>query len=225
MNKKKKITNIKHRKNKERMKKLLQASKLKAKPKKVVTIPAVEIVPEIKEDTVKISPANKPAAKKKTAKKKHIFSARRKDITTSPSSGMKPYKRKRGEIYMSKPQLKYFKNILEIWKNELINEGNRTVHHMQDESSNFPDPNDRATQESEFGLVLRTRDRDRKLLNKIQKALQRIDEREYGFCEETGEEIGLKRLHARPVATLSLEAQERRELAERQYRNRNTGYR
>ena len=193
-----------------------KVTKKKSTPKKVA---------KKKKVTKKKSTPKKVAKKKKAPKKKHISSARRKDITTSPSSGMKPYKRKRGEIYMSKPQLKYFKNILEIWKNELINEGNRTVHHMQDESSNFPDPNDRATQESEFGLELRTRDRDRKLLNKIQKGLQRIDEGEYGFCEETGEEIGLKRLHARPVATLSLEAQERRELAERQYRNRNTGYR
>ena len=91
---------------------------------------------------------------------------------------------------------------------------------MQDEASNFPDPNDRATQESEFGLELRTRDRERKLLKKIDGALERIEERAYGYCEETGEEIGLKRLEARPVATLSLEAQERREMAERQYGER-----
>jgi DnaK suppressor protein len=96
---------------------------------------------------------------------------------------------------------------------------------MQDEASNFPDPNDRATQESEFGLELRTRDRERKLLKKIDSALERIEDGSYGYCEETGEEIGLKRLEARPVATLSLEAQERREMAEKQYGERDDRYR
>lgn len=106
-----------------------------------------------------------------------------------------------------------------------MNEANRTVHHMQDEASNFPDPNDRATQESEFSLELRTRDRERKLLRKIESALGRIEDGSYGFCEETGEEIGLKRLEARPVATLCLEAQERRELSERQFRDHEDRYR
>ena len=106
-----------------------------------------------------------------------------------------------------------------------MEEVDRTVHHMQDDASNFPDPNDRATQESEFGLELRTRDRERKLLKKIDQALERIGDRAYGYCEETGEEIGLKRLEARPVATLSLEAQERREMAERQYGERDDHYR
>lgn len=106
-----------------------------------------------------------------------------------------------------------------------MSEVDRTVHHMQDEAANFPDPNDRATQESEFGLELRTRDRERKLIRKISSAITRIDEGSYGYCDETGEEIGLKRLEARPVATLSLEAQERREMAERQFRDRDDRYR
>jgi DnaK suppressor protein len=126
---------------------------------------------------------------------------------------------------MSERQLEHFRQILLAWKRELMEEVDRTVHHMQDEASNFPDPNDRATQESEFGLELRTRDRERKLLKKIDSALERIDDGSYGFCEETGEEIGLKRLEARPVATLSLEAQERRELAERQYGERDDRFR
>ncbi|MDJ0929172.1 MAG: RNA polymerase-binding protein DksA [Gammaproteobacteria bacterium] len=126
---------------------------------------------------------------------------------------------------MNDTQLEHFRQILLAWKRELMEEVDRTVHHMQDEASNFPDPNDRATQESEFGLELRTRDRERKLLKKIDSALTRIDDGSYGFCEETGEEIGLKRLEARPVATLSVEAQERRELAERQYRDRDDQYR
>lgn len=126
---------------------------------------------------------------------------------------------------MSDEQLEHFREILLAWKRELMEEVDRTVHHMQDEASNFPDPNDRATQESEFGLELRTRDRERKLLKKIESALLRIDDGSYGYCEETGEEIGLKRLEARPVATLCVEAQERRELAERQYRDRDDQYR
>ncbi len=125
---------------------------------------------------------------------------------------------------MNEHQLEHFGNILLAWKRELMEEVDRTVHHMQDEASNFPDPNDRATQESEFGLELRTRDRERKLLKKIDSALGRIDDGTYGYCEETGEEIGLKRLEARPVATLSVEAQERRELAERQFRDREDGF-
>ena len=126
---------------------------------------------------------------------------------------------------MSEQQLKHFRQILRAWRRELMEEVDRTVLHMKDEAANFPDPNDRATQESEFGLELRTRDRERKLLKKIDSALTRIDEGNYGFCDETGEEIGLKRLEARPVATMSLEAQERRELAERQFRDREDRYR
>ena len=139
--------------------------------------------------------------------------------------GIPPYQPKPGEEYMSDAQLEHFRKILLAWKKELMEEVDRTVHHMQDEASNFPDPTDRATQESEFGIELRTRDRERKLLKKIDAALARIDDGTYGYCEETGEEIGLKRLEARPVATLSVEAQERRELAERQYRDRDDQYR
>ena len=149
----------------------------------------------------------------------------RSDVLTGPIHGISPYKPRRGEEYMSSGQLQHFGEILGAWKSELMFEVDRTVHHMQDEAANFPDPNDRATQESEFGLELRTRDRERKLLRKIDSALARIDERSYGFCDETGEEIGLKRLEARPVATLCLEAQERRELAERQFRDRDDRYR
>ncbi len=149
----------------------------------------------------------------------------RANLLSGPIHGIEPYKPKRGEEYMSPEQLEHFRKILTSWKRELMYEVDRTVHHMQDEAANFPDPNDRATQESEFGLELRTRDRERKLLRKIDSALNRIDEGTYGFCDETGEEIGLKRLEARPVATLSLEAQERRELAERQFRDRDDRYR
>jgi RNA polymerase-binding transcription factor len=138
---------------------------------------------------------------------------------------VQPYIVKRGELYMSKEQLEHFRSILNSWKQDLMVEVDRTVSHMKDEAANFPDPNDRATQEEEFSLELRTRDRERKLIRKIDDALKRIDDGSYGYCLETGEEIGIKRLEARPVATLSIEAQERRERRERQYGDRDDRYR
>lgn len=175
----------------------------------------------IKPTATKKVTKNKRAPSKKIARKKRALG----DVFSGPIHGIAPYKVKRGEKYMSKAQVKHFRAILQSWKNELIEHVDDTVHHMQDEAANFPDPNDRATQESEFGLELRTRDRERKLLGKINLALLRIDDGDYGYCEETGEEIGLKRLEARPVATLCLEAQERREMAERQFRDRDDRYR
>ena len=138
---------------------------------------------------------------------------------------VQPYIPKRGEQYMSKEQLDHFRNILNSWKRDLMVEVDRTVSHMKDEAANFPDPSDRATQEEEFSLELRTRDRERKLIRKIDEALKRIEDGTYGYCLETGEEIGIKRLEARPVATLSIEAQERRERRERQYGERDDRYR
>jgi DnaK suppressor protein len=147
------------------------------------------------------------------------------NLLSGPVKGFTPYQPKRGEEYMNKDQLEHFRQLLLAWKRELMEEVDRTMLHMKDDAANFPDPNDRATQESEFGLELRTRDRERKLLKKIDSALARIDDGSYGYCEETGDEIGLRRLEARPVATLCVEAQERRELAERQFRDREDQYR
>lgn len=138
---------------------------------------------------------------------------------------VQPYVAKRGEQYMSREQLAHFRAILGSWKQDLMREVDRTVSHMKDEAANFPDPNDRATQEEEFSLELRTRDRERKLIRKIEEALERIEDGSYGYCLETGEEIGIKRLEARPVATLSIEAQERRERREKQYGERDDRYR
>jgi DnaK suppressor protein len=146
-------------------------------------------------------------------------------LLSGPVRGFTPYQPRRGEEYMNKTQLEHFRELLLAWKRELMEEVDRTMLHMKDDAANFPDPNDRATQESEFGLELRTRDRERKLLKKIDSALGRIDDGSYGYCEETGEEIGLRRLEARPVATLCVEAQERREIAERQFRDREDQYR
>jgi len=138
---------------------------------------------------------------------------------------VQPYQIRKGEEYMSKEQLEHFRRILASWKQDLMQEVDRTVLHMKDEAANFPDPNDRATQESEFSLELRTRDRERKLIRKIDEALKRIEDGSYGYCLETGEPIGVKRLEARPVATLSVEAQERRERREKQFGDRDDWYR
>lgn len=206
----KKVTRNKAAKKKAASKKL---ARKKAAKKKV----AKKKAPSRKKSAAKKKPA-RPAAQRRRSR-------RRADLLSSPVHGIKPYAARRGEEYMSPAQLSHFEKILVAWKRELMDEVDRTVHHMQDEAANFPDPNDRATQESEFGLELRTRDRERKLLRKIDSALARIEDGSYGFCDETGEEIGLKRLEARPVATLCVEAQERREMAERQFRDRDDRYR
>ncbi len=204
-----------------------KAATKKKVAKKVTKKVTKKVAKKVAKKVTKKAATKKTAAKKAPAKKKVAKKAPRRggDVMSGPIHGIEPYKPKRGEEYMSDDQLEHFREILTAWKKELMFEVDRTVHHMQDEAANFPDPNDRATQESEFGLELRTRDRERKLLRKIESALNRIDEGSYGYCDETGEEIGLKRLEARPVATLCLEAQERRELAERQFRDRDDRYR
>jgi DnaK suppressor protein len=201
-------------------------AKKKAAKKKVAKKKIAKKASKKKVSKKKVLIKKRPVTRKKVTRKAPARRARsRGDLLSGPIHGVGPYKARRGEDYMSETQLGHFFDILDAWKQELMFEVDRTVHHMQDEAANFPDPNDRATQESEFGLELRTRDRERKLLRKIESALIRIDDGSYGFCDETGEEIGLKRLEARPVATLCLEAQERRELAERQFRDRDDRYR
>lgn len=113
-----------------------------------------------------------------------------------------PYKEVEGEEYMSEAMRAHFVEILNQWKKELREEVDRTVNYMKDEAANFPDPADRASQEEEFSLELRTRDRERKLIKKIDETLQLIEEDEYGWCDACGVEIGLRRLEARPTATL-----------------------
>ena len=140
-------------------------------------------------------------------------SVARKDL--SKFLDFKPYKTSKGEKYMSSVQISHFKSILYEWKKLLIKEADKTVEHMKNDSSKLSDPNDAATQEEEFRLELRTRDRERKLIIKIDQALQRVDDGLYGFCEDTGEPIGIKRLEARPIATLCIEAQERHERLEK----------
>ena len=189
--------------------------------KKAATKKATAKKSAAKKAPTKKAPAKKVAKKKAAAKKGAKANAKRvrRFGIQGPLHGFEPYKPTAKEEYMSDRMLAHFSSILVAWKQELMEEVDRTVGHMKNEAANLPDPNHRATQESEFSLELRTRDRERKLLRKIDSALQRIEDGDYGYCAETGEEIGLKRLEARPVATLSVEAQERRELAEKQYRD------
>jgi DnaK suppressor protein len=132
----------------------------------------------------------------------------------------KPYKQKKGEEYMSEAQLKHFTEILEAWKMELMSEVDRTVDHMKDEAANFPDPADRATQEEEFSLELRTRDRERKLIKKIDDTMALMNTGEYGYCETCGVEIGLRRMEARPTATQCIDCKSLDEIKERQTRGK-----
>lgn len=127
-----------------------------------------------------------------------------------------PYQEMEGETYMNEQQVAHFTQILQNWKQELMEEVDRTVNHMQDEAANFPDPADRASQEEEFSLELRTRDRERKLIKKINDTLSRIEEDDYGFCDSCGVEIGIRRLEARPTATLCIDCKTLAEIKERQ---------
>lgn len=129
------------------------------------------------------------------------------------------YRPSEDEPYMSERQLRYFRQKLLAWKDDILREARETVVTLQADTENHPDLADRATSETDRALELRTRDRQRKLISKIDSALRRIDDGEYGFCEETGEPIGLGRLEARPTATLSVEAQERHERRERVHRD------
>ena len=130
-----------------------------------------------------------------------------------------PYKPKRGEQYMNEKQREHFKNILLDWRKQLMQEVDRTVNHMQDDAANYPDPADRATQEEEFSLELRTRDRERKLIRKIDSTIEMIAQDDYGFCLTCGLEIGIKRLEARPTADKCVDCKTLDEMKEKQLGN------
>lgn len=131
-------------------------------------------------------------------------------------AGVEPYQEKPGEEYMNEEQSAHFKIILEAWRNQLREEVDRTLNHMQDEAANFPDPVDRAAQEEEFSLELRARDRERKLIKKIEKTMQKIEEDDFGFCESCGIEIGIRRLEARPTADQCIDCKTLAEIKEKQ---------
>jgi DnaK suppressor protein len=196
-------------------------AKEKAVPRKTVTAAAK---PAPKPAPTKTKPALVPEPVTDATRAEDADFEMNPSLLSGPRN-VQPYQVSKGEEYMSKEQLEHFRTILSSWKQDLMQEVDRTVLHMKDEAANFPDPNDRATQESEFSLELRTRDRERKLIRKIDEALKRIEDGSYGFCLETGEPIGVKRLEARPVATLSVEAQERRERREKQFGDRDDFYR
>jgi DnaK suppressor protein len=154
-------------------------------------------------------------AKKATMSKKSANSVK---SDVAKYADFEPYQSKKGEAYMGEGQRVHFRAILLAWKRGLMEEVDRTVHHMKDEVTNFPDPNDRATQEEEFSLELRTRDRERKLIKKIDESLEQIGNQEYGYCEACGVEIGIRRLEARPTATMCIDCKTLEEIKEKQTR-------
>ena len=204
-------------------KKKAVAKKAAAKKKAVA-----KKAPAKKKAVAKKAPAKKKAdAKKAPAKKK---AAAKKAPAKATSSGklaravgelqkfddFKPYKPGRSESYMNNEQIEHFRGILLNWRSELVDEMSRTVSHMKDEAANFPDPADRATQEEEFSLELRTRDRERKLIKKIDSTLDRLQNDDYGYCDACGIEIGIQRLEARPTATMCIDCKTLAEIKERQ---------
>lgn len=181
----------------------------KAAPKKKT---ATERTTASRKKATSKAPAKKAAVKKAPARKKAAGSA----TQIGPVPGIAPYQEKKGEEYMNDKQVEHFRDILLAWKRSLMEEVDRTVHHMQDDAANFPDPNDRATQESEFSMELRARDRERKLIKKIDESIRNLDNEEFGYCEQCGVEIGVKRLEARPTATLCIDCKILDEIKERQ---------
>ena len=138
------------------------------------------------------------------------------DTNTAKSSRFSPYVMKKGEEYMNVLQKEHFRNVLLLWKKELMEEVDSTITHLQEEVTSYADPNDRASQEEEFNLELRTRDRERKLIKKINEAMDFIDEDDFGYCEECDIEIGIRRLEARPTATLCIDCKTLAEIKEKQ---------
>lgn len=164
------------------------------------------------------------AVHKANSVKKALESTKKRSVKAG-SSGEKnafgpmdvaPYLSKNNEEYMNDDQLGHFRTVLLRWKEQLMAEVDRTMHHMQDEASNYPDPVDRASQEEEFSLELRARDRERKLLKKIEETLGRIKDHDYGYCDDCGAEIGIRRLEARPTATQCIECKTISEIREKQ---------
>jgi DnaK suppressor protein len=186
-------------------------------------------MPENKTAT-KSAAKNKKAATRSASRRKQKSNANKKNkakttratalqveaLVDTHYTNFTPYSPKKSENYMSAGQLDHFRDILIKWRMQLMEEVDRTVNHMQDEAANFPDPADRATQEEEFSIELKTRDRERKLTKKIAQTLGRIDQEDYGYCDTCGVEIGLRRLEARPTASQCVDCKSLEELRERQ---------
>jgi DnaK suppressor protein len=205
------------------------AKKSAAKKKTVASKAAPKKKAPVKKAVQKDKSVVKKAAPPKVVSNKTVGKAKPKKAKTErqpappstsshagPVPGIAPYIEKRGEEYMNEAQTEHFRQILLAWKRELMEEVDRTVHHMQDEAANFPDPNDRATQESDFSMELRTRDRERKLIKKIDESLMNLENDEYGYCDACGVEIGIRRLEARPTATQCIDCKTLDEIREKQ---------
>jgi DnaK suppressor protein len=202
------------------------AAKKKVTKKKTVAKATVAKATVAKKAVAKKAVAKKTVAKKTVTKKKVVVSKTTPKKKTTASRRLplnlsqefkqfEPYKLKKGEEYMNDDQIDHFLNILGSWKRELMEEVDRTVHHMQDEAANFPDPNDRASQESDFTMELRTRDRERKLIKKIDESIVHLESGDYGYCEDCGIEIGIRRLEARPTATQCIDCKSLSEIREK----------
>lgn len=202
-------------------KKATKVSKTKsAAASKKVTKKAATIKKKAAKKTVSKKQTTKKVAKKAT-KKVAKKAGKRVAKTTAASAdnlihGIAPYKEKAREKYMSANQSDHFRAILTAWKKNLLDEVSRTIHLMQDENINHPDPNDRASQETDMSLELRNRDRERKLLKKIDSTILRVDNDDYGWCDRCGVEIGIRRLEARPTAELCVDCKTLNEIKERQ---------
>lgn len=203
--------------------------KAKKKTSKKVTARKSTAKKTARKKAAKKASASKKTAKKKTASKKAGKKKARKKSASrrrggepvlqtahSVIPGIAPYKPRKGEDYMNEPQRDHFREILLAWRSQLVSDITRTINSMQDESINHPDPTDRATQETDMSLELRSRDRERKLIKKIDETIQRIDEDDYGYCDNCGVEIGIARLEARPTATLCIDCKTLDEIRERQ---------
>lgn len=188
------------------------ASAKKAAPTKATPTTAPTKAAPVKKAAKPASSASTKKPSKPAAKAKK--SALRDDMSFS---GFTPYEEKRGEDYMNDAMIEHFRGLLMSWKRELMDKVDETVHHMQDEAANFPDPNDRASQESEFAMELRTRDRERKLIKKIEESIAALDGEDYGYCTSCGIEIGIRRLEARPTATECIDCKTLNEIKEKQY--------
>ena len=191
-------------------------AKKKPAPKKVV---AKKVVAKKKAPVKKVVAKKKPAPKKVASKKPvpaKVVPLKVKSLSQKGLKQFRSYEAKKGEGYMSKSQLNHFRGILNEWKAELTQDIDRTVHTMQDELTSHADPNDRASQESDMALELRNRDRERKLIKKIDETFRNIESQDYGYCAGCGEEIGLKRLEARPTATLCIDCKTLDEIREKQ---------
>ncbi len=212
---KKKVTKKKAAKKKATKKKVAKKKVSKKTATKKKKAAAKKVMPK-KKITKKTSAKKQSVKKTSTEKNEGMTKVTNLKNKTSKKTKIAPYKEKKGEEFMGAEQTEHFRELLNTWKKDLMEEVDRTVHHMQDEASNFPDPNDRATQEEEFALELRTRDRERKLIRKIDEAILALDNGDYGFCEVCGIEIGVRRLEARPTATLCIDCKTLDEIKERQ---------